>query len=82
MLSYVVDWDIEMPAGRLADHNFKTRGWTAVSVQNQHLDVYGIVMAPSIYRMGVLLKDEDMKKLAVTDVPELWTIDRSNWVAG
>jgi len=23
------------------------------------------VMAPSIYRMGVLLKDEDMKKLAV-----------------
>ena len=60
-----MDWDIAMPAGRLADHNFKTRGWTAVSVQNQHLDVYGIVMAPSIYRMGVLLKDEDMKKLAV-----------------
>jgi len=65
VLSYVVDWDIEMPAGRLADHNFKTRGWTAVSPQNQHLDVYGIVMAPSVYKMGVLLKDEDMKKLAV-----------------
>ncbi|MDP4291782.1 MAG: hypothetical protein Q8908_11925, partial [Bacteroidota bacterium] len=65
VLSYVVDWNIEMPAGRLADHNFKTQGWSAVSVQNQHLDVYGVVMAPSIYRLGVLLKDEEMKKLAV-----------------
>ena len=24
-----------------------------------------VVMAPSVYRMGVLLKDEDLKKLAV-----------------
>ena len=28
-LTYVVVWDIDMPAGRLRDHSFKTRGWTA-----------------------------------------------------
>ena len=41
VLSYVVDWNIEMPAGRLGDHDFKTLGWTVVSPQNQHLDIYG-----------------------------------------
>ena len=65
VLSYVSDWNIEMPAGRLADHHFKSSGWTVVSPQNQHLDVYGVVMAPSVYRMGLLLKDEDLKKVGV-----------------
>lgn len=54
-----------MPAGRLADHALKTRGWTGVSAQNQHLDVYGVVMAPSVYKMGNYLKDESLKRLAV-----------------
>ncbi len=66
VLSYAVVWDIPLPAGRLADHDFKTRGWTSVSVQNQHLDVYGIVMAPSIYKMGTLLQDASLQKLAKT----------------
>src|SRR5699024_9466401 len=52
VLSYVVVWDIPMPPGRLADHGFETRGWTGVSPQNQHLDVYGVLFAPEIYRMG------------------------------
>ncbi len=63
-LSYVVVWRIPLPAGRLADFNFKTEGWTVVSPQNQHLDVYGVVFAPEIFKMGVYLKDERLKKLS------------------
>ena len=54
-LSYLVVWDIPLPPGRLADHQFKTRGWTVVSVQNQHLDVYGVIFAPEVERLGKLL---------------------------
>ncbi|MEM8890710.1 MAG: hypothetical protein AAGD28_22220 [Bacteroidota bacterium] len=63
-LSYTVVWDIPLPAGRMADHQFKTRGWTAVSPQNQHLDVYGVLIAPSFYRLGVLTENDDLKRLA------------------
>jgi hypothetical protein len=31
VLSYVCVWDVALPLGRLADHAFKTRGWTSVS---------------------------------------------------
>ncbi|MFM9947485.1 MAG: hypothetical protein ACKV1O_06060 [Saprospiraceae bacterium] len=64
VLSYTAVWDIPLPAGRMADHAFKSRGWTGVSAQNQHLDVYGVVMTPAIYRLGELLDDESMKRLA------------------
>ena len=63
-LSYVVVWDIPTPAGRLADHQFKSTGWTVVSPQNQHIDVYGVLFAPEVYKMGIHLKDERLKKLA------------------
>ena len=65
-ISYTVVWDIPLPAGRLADHAFKTRGWTGVSAQNQHLDVYGVLIAPSVYKMGTYLKNESLHKLAKT----------------
>lgn len=64
MLSYTVVWDIDMPAGRLADHGFKSTGWTAVSPQNQHLDVYGVLTTPAIYQLGEYLKDDKLKQLA------------------
>jgi len=64
MLSYTVLWDIDLPAGRLRDHGLKTRGWTIVSAQNQHLDVFGVVFAPEIWRMGDHLRREDLKRLA------------------
>lgn len=63
-LSYVVVWDIPLPAGRMADHRFKTTGWSVVSPQNQHIDVYGVLFAPEVYKMGNYLKDERLKKLA------------------
>lgn len=63
-LSYVVVWDIPLPPGRMADYNFKTTGWTVVSPQNQHIDVYGVLFAPEVYRMGQLLQNESLKKLA------------------
>ncbi|MGD8500260.1 MAG: hypothetical protein PVJ86_06415 [Phycisphaerales bacterium] len=65
VLTYVVVWDIDLPAGRLRDHAFKTRGWTAVSVQNQHIDVFGVLIAPDIYRLGQYLDRSELKKLAV-----------------
>lgn len=64
-LTYVVVWDIDLPAGRLRDHNFKTRGWTAVSVQNQHIDVFGVLIAPDIYRLGRHLDRDDLKETAL-----------------
>ncbi|MEG1935051.1 MAG: hypothetical protein RR141_03585, partial [Rikenellaceae bacterium] len=63
-LSYVVVWDIPLPAGRLSDHNFKTTGWTVVSPQNQHLDVFAVVFTPDIYKMGTILKNPNLQKLA------------------
>ena len=63
-LSYVVVWDIPLPAGRMADFNFKTTGWTVVSAQNQHIDVYGVLFAPEVYKMGKYLKDERLCSLA------------------
>lgn len=64
-LSYTVLWDIDLPAGRLRDHGLKTRGWTIVSAQNQHLDVFGVVYTPELWRMGDYLKRDDLKRLAV-----------------
>ncbi|MFA7692637.1 MAG: hypothetical protein GX117_11325 [Candidatus Hydrogenedentes bacterium] len=64
-LTYTVVWDIDLPAGRLRNHGFKTRGWTAVSVQNQHIDVYGVLIAPLVYRMGVLKEDQRLQDLAL-----------------
>ena len=63
-LSYTVVWDIPLPSGRMADYNFKTTGWTVVSPQNQHIDVYGVVFTPEIYKMGKILKNDNLKKLA------------------
>ena len=54
VLSYVYVWDVPLPPGRLRDHDLRTRGWTSVSVQNMHLDVFGVIMAPSIWRLGEL----------------------------
>jgi len=67
-LTYTVVWDIDLPPGRLRDHHFKTRGWTAVSVQNQHIDVFGVLIAPDIYRLGQHLRREDLKRMALVMV--------------
>lgn len=61
-LSYTVNWDIPMPPGRLTDHGFKSRGWTAVSVQNMHIDVYGVLIAPYIYKLGTWLEKSYLQK--------------------
>ncbi len=65
VLTYLVVWDIDMPAGRLRDHGFKTRGWTAVSVQNMHIDVFAVLITPDIYRLGQLLDRSELKKIAI-----------------
>lgn len=63
-LTYTVLWDIDLPAGRLRDHDLRTRGWTVVSAQNQHLDVYAVLFTPEIWRMGDYLGRDDLKRLA------------------
>lgn len=63
-LTYTVLWDIDLPAGRLRDHGLKTRGWTVVSAQNQHLDVYAVLFTPEIWRMGDYLGRPDLQRLA------------------
>lgn len=63
-LSYTVVWDIPLPPGRMADHLFRTTGWTVVSPQNQHIDIYGVMFTPEVYKMGIWLNNESLKKLA------------------
>ena len=65
VLTYVVIWDIDLPPGRLRNHAFKTRGWTVVSPQNQHIDVFGVLIAPEIYRLGQILNDSQLQQLAL-----------------
>jgi len=65
MLTYLVVWDIDLPAGRLRDHAFKTRGWTVVSPQNQHIDAYGVLMAPDVYRLGQILGDRRLQQIGL-----------------
>lgn len=65
MLTYVVVWDIDLPPGRLRNHGFKTRGWTVVSPQNQHIDVFGVLIAPLVYRMGQLKNSTQLMDLAL-----------------
>ncbi|MBP5321334.1 MAG: hypothetical protein J6334_10135 [Kiritimatiellae bacterium] len=64
MLSYTMVWDVTYPAGRLSDHAFKSTGWTVVSAQNQHLDAFAVLATPEVWRMGVYLKDDRLKRLA------------------
>lgn len=64
ILSYVYLWDVPMPPGRLADNSFRSRGWTSVSVQNMHLDVYGVLCAPAIWQLGDLTGRHDLKSIA------------------
>ena len=65
VLSYTVVWDIPLPPGRMSDHHFKTRGWTGVSPQNQHLDVYGVLITPTIYKLGEYTDNEVLKRLSI-----------------
>ncbi len=64
VISYVYVWNVPLPPGRLADHAFKTKGWTSVSVQNMHLDVYGVLCAPAIWRLGELTNRRELKDMA------------------
>jgi len=65
VLTYLVVWDIDLPPGRLRNHDFETRGWTVVSPQNQHIDAYGVLMAPDIYRLGQILDDERLQQIGL-----------------
>jgi len=64
VLTYTYLWDVDLPPGRLRDHNLHTRGWTAVSVQNMHLDVYGVLYTPRLWRLGQLTNRPELLQLA------------------
>ena len=64
VLSYVYLWDVDLPPGRLTDNQFKTRGWTTVSAQNMHLDVYGVLCTPEFWKLGELTGNKDYQRMA------------------
>jgi hypothetical protein len=64
VLCYLYLRDVPMPPGRLADHAFRSRGWTSVSVQNMHLDVYGVLCAPTIWKLADLTGKVEYRELA------------------
>ncbi len=63
-ISYLMVWDVPLPPGRMSDFQFKTRGWTVVSAQNQHIDVYGVLFAPEIKRLGKILGKTSYERVA------------------
>ena len=64
-LTYLQIWDIPMVPGRLSDNFFRSAGWTAVSVQNMHLDIYGVWMAPLVWKIGKALNRPSWQRLAL-----------------
>ncbi len=65
LLTYLQLWDISMPPGSiLARKDFRSTGWSAVSVQNMHLDVYGVWVAPLIYQLGIAVGRRNLCYLA------------------
>lgn len=64
LIAYLYLWDVPMPPGRLADHAFRSRGWSSVSVQNMHLDVYGVLCAPHIWKLADLTGRDTYRALA------------------
>ena len=54
-----------MVPGRLSDNFFRSAGWTAVSVQNMHLDIYGVWMAPLVWKIGKALNRPSWQRLAL-----------------
>lgn len=67
-LTYVQMWDIPLPPGRLADNFFRSSGWTAVSVQNMHLDVYGVWVAPLLWKIASALDKKSWLDLVIPTV--------------
>ncbi len=63
-LSYLQVWNIPLPPGRLSDNGFTSAGWTAASVQNMHLDVYGVWVAPLLWKIGKALNNKKWQDLA------------------
>ncbi len=65
LLTYLQLWDIAMPPGSiLAEKGFRSTGWSAVSVQNMHLDVYGVWVVPLIYKLGIAVGSRKLCYLA------------------
>ena len=64
-LTYLQVWDIPMPPSRLADNHFQSRAWTAVSVQNMHLDVFGVFVVPLLWKIGRDMNRPDWQRLVV-----------------
>jgi hypothetical protein len=64
VVSYMFVWDVALPPGRLLDHAFRSRGWTSVSAQNHHLDIYGVLCGPAFWKLGELTGREDYKTVA------------------
>lgn len=56
--SWMFMWDVPFdPNSTLGKIKFRTFGWTAVSVENQHLDPYGLIIAPDLIRLYKYTKD-------------------------
>lgn len=64
LLTWTIVWDIPMPPSRLGDYSIKMRGFTTVSAQRPHADIYGIIVTPEVRRMGEYLHRDDLKRLA------------------
>jgi len=65
LATWVFLWNIPFRENTfLGKINFKTKGWTTVSVENQHLDPYGLIIAPDLLKLHSITKEEIWRDLA------------------
>ena len=66
LATWVMLWDV--PFGEnafLGSIGFRTKGWTIVSVENQHLDPYGLIIAPDMLRLHLATGEKIWRDLAL-----------------
>jgi len=59
---YFHDVGMKPESGLLHEH-LHTVGWTAISTQNQEIDVWGYFMAPDYYQLGQVARDERYRQI-------------------
>lgn len=84
-LSWYYLWDVPFAQGQmLGDLGFKSRGWSNVSVENNHIDVFVFEFAHIMKWLGQVRNEQrfvDMYDVIYTSLPQLVpTEERNCWI--
>jgi hypothetical protein len=66
LLTWFYMYDAQFPTTSPLHGILNTVGWTAISVQNEEIDVYGAFLAPDFCRLGKYLQDQHYQDIGRT----------------